>query len=111
MNAPYELLLAFRYLRVHRGRTFLSVITMISVGGVAVGTAALVIALALMTGFEEDMKLRILRGSAHLQMALRPTLEQIEVSAIVGKLNVDRRAELFLEGLQDVMNAAHKRRL
>lgn len=68
MNAPYELLLAFRYLRVHRGRTFLSVITTISVAGVAVGTAALVIALALMTGFEEDMRQRILRGSAHLQI-------------------------------------------
>ena len=46
MKAPYELLLALRYLRVQRGRTFLSVITMISVAGVAVGTAALVIALA-----------------------------------------------------------------
>ncbi len=68
MNAPYELVLAFRYLRVHRGRTFLSVITMISVGGVAVGTAALVTALALMTGFEQDMRQRILRGSAHLQI-------------------------------------------
>jgi lipoprotein-releasing system permease protein len=68
VNAPYELLLAMRYLRVHRGRTFLSVITIISVAGVAVGTAALVIALALMTGFEEDMRQRILRGSAHLQI-------------------------------------------
>ncbi len=57
-----------RYLRVHRGRTFLSVITLISVAGVAVGTAALVIALALMTGFEEDMRQRIVRGSAHLQI-------------------------------------------
>ena len=68
MTLPYELLLAVRYLRVHRGRTFLSVITMISVAGVAVGTAALVIALALMTGFEDDMRQRILRGSAHLQI-------------------------------------------
>lgn len=68
MKAPYELVLALRYLRVQRGRTFLSVITMISVAGVAVGTAALVIALALMTGFEEDMRQRILRGSAHLQV-------------------------------------------
>lgn len=68
MNVPYELRLAVRYLRVHRGRTFLSVITLISVAGVAVGTAALVIALALMTGFEEDMRQRILRGSAHLQL-------------------------------------------
>jgi lipoprotein-releasing system permease protein len=68
VKLPYEIVLAFRYLRVHRGRTFLSVITMISVGGVAVGAAALVIALALMTGFEEDMRQRILRGSAHLQI-------------------------------------------
>jgi len=65
---PYELHLAARYLRVHRGRTFLSVITLISIAGVAVGTAALVIALALMTGFEEDMRDRILRGSGHLQV-------------------------------------------
>jgi lipoprotein-releasing system permease protein len=68
VTVPYELLLAVRYLRVQRGRTFLSVITMISVAGVAVGTAALVIALALMTGFEDDMRQRILRGSAHLQI-------------------------------------------
>ena len=68
MSVPYELLLAVRYLRVQRGRTFLSVITIISVAGVAVGTAALVIALSLMTGFEEDMKQRILRGSGDLQI-------------------------------------------
>ena len=68
MSVPYEIRLALRYLRVQRGRTFLSVITTISVAGVAVGTAALVIALALMTGFEEDMRQRILRGSAHLQI-------------------------------------------
>ncbi len=63
---PYELHLALRYLRVHRGRTFLSVITVISVAGVAVGTAALVIALALMSGFVEDVRSRIFRGGAHL---------------------------------------------
>ncbi|HUC43710.1 MAG TPA: FtsX-like permease family protein [Candidatus Sulfotelmatobacter sp.] len=68
MRLPYELRLAVRYLRVQRGRTFLSVITIISVAGVAVGTAALVIALALMTGFEQDMKERILRGSGDLQI-------------------------------------------
>ena len=68
MAVPFELHLAARYLRVHRGRTFLSVITLISIAGVAVGTAALVIALALMSGFELDMRERILRGSAHLQI-------------------------------------------
>ncbi len=84
MRVPYELFLAFRYLRVHRGRTFLSVITMISVGGVAVGTAALVIALALMTGFEEDMRQRILRGSAHLQIIEQAESGFDDADAVLG---------------------------
>lgn len=66
MPLPYEAYLALRYLRYHRGRTFLSVITLISVAGVTVGTAALVIALALMTGFQQDIRQRIQSGSAHL---------------------------------------------
>lgn len=66
MRLPYELHLALRYLRFHRGRTFLSIITLISVAGVTVGTAALVIALALATGFQEDVRERILGGAAHL---------------------------------------------
>lgn len=66
MGAPYELYLALRYLRFHRGRTFLSLITLISVAGVGVGTAALVIALALMAGFVQDVHERIHSGSAHL---------------------------------------------
>lgn len=66
MPPPYELHLALRYLRFHRGRTFLSIITAISMAGVAVGTAALVIALSLMAGFVEDVRERIQRGSAHL---------------------------------------------
>jgi lipoprotein-releasing system permease protein len=65
---PYELHLALRYLRFHRGRTFISLITLISVGGVTVGTAALVIALSLMNGFVTDFRARILNGTAHLQI-------------------------------------------
>lgn len=63
---PYELFLALRYLRFHRGRTFLSIITLISIAGVAVGTAALVVALALNAGFVADVRERIHSGSAHL---------------------------------------------
>ena len=66
MRPPYELFLALRYLRFHRGRTFLSIVTAISVAGVAVGTAALVIALALMAGMVQDVQERIHSGSAHL---------------------------------------------
>jgi lipoprotein-releasing system permease protein len=66
LRLPYELFLALRYLRFHRGRTFLSIITLISVAGVTVGTAALVIALSLMAGMVQDVRARIHSGSAHL---------------------------------------------
>jgi lipoprotein-releasing system permease protein len=62
----FEGFLALRYLRFHRGRTFVSAITLISILGVAVGTAALVIALAVNAGFVEDARARIHSGSAHL---------------------------------------------
>lgn len=66
MRLPYEVFLALRYLRFHRGRTFLSLITLISVAGVSVGTAALVVAMALNAGFVDDVHARIYSGAAHL---------------------------------------------
>jgi lipoprotein-releasing system permease protein len=68
MKVPFELYLAFRYLRFHRGKTFISLITFISIAGVMVGTAALVVALSLNNGFVQDVRARILSGSAHLQI-------------------------------------------
>jgi ABC-type lipoprotein release transport system permease subunit len=85
VSVPFELRLAVRYLRVHRGRTFLSVITSISIAGVAVGAAALVIALSLMTGFEADMKQRILRGSADLQILDRSEASFDDANAVLAQ--------------------------
>lgn len=78
MRIPYELHLALRYLRFHRGRKFLSVITLISLAGVTVGTAALVIALALMAGFVQDVMARIHSGSAHLTVVGGDGLEPFD---------------------------------
>jgi lipoprotein-releasing system permease protein len=92
LSLPYPLFVALRYLRFHRGRTFLSIITLISVGGVGVGTAALVIALSLMAGFGNDLRARIYSGSGHLfvMSADSPVFEDGEV--------VIRQAET-LEGI------------
>lgn len=75
---PYELFIALRYLRAKRKQTFVSLITFISVAGVAVGVMALTISLALMTGFEQDIQRRILSGSAHL------TVIPIRHDAVIG---------------------------
>src|SRR4029077_9655250 len=66
LTLPFELFIAVRYLKAKRKQTFVSLITFISVAGVAVGVMALTISLALMTGFEEDIQNRILNGSAHI---------------------------------------------
>ena len=63
---PYELFIALRYLTAKRKQTFVSVISLLSVLGVIVGVAALIIALALMTGFQQDIREKILGANAHL---------------------------------------------
>ena len=63
---PYELLIGLRYLRAKRKSTFISIITFISTAGVALGVMALIIVLAVMTGFEEDLKGKILGTNAHI---------------------------------------------
>ena len=61
-----ELFIALRYLLARRKQAFISVISSISTLGVAVGVAALIIALALMTGLQGELRDRILGSSAHV---------------------------------------------
>ena len=63
---PLELFIALRYLLARRKQAFISVISLISTLGVAVGVMALIIALALMTGLQGELRDRILGSSAHI---------------------------------------------
>ena len=62
----YELQIAMRYLLTRRKHAFISVITTISIAGVAVGVAALIIGLSLATGIHQDIQKRILGANAHV---------------------------------------------
>jgi lipoprotein-releasing system permease protein len=62
----FELFVARRHLLPHRGRLFLSFITMITVGAVTVGVMALIVVLAVMNGFEREVKTRIIGTNAHV---------------------------------------------
>jgi len=57
---------ARRYLTARRKQAFISLISAVSILGVAVGVAALIIALALMTGLQTEMRDRIVSSAAHL---------------------------------------------
>jgi lipoprotein-releasing system permease protein len=63
---PFELFLALRYLVARRKQAFLSLISVISTIGVAVGVMALIIALALMTGLQGELRDRIVGASPHI---------------------------------------------
>ena len=64
----FELYVALRYLKAKRKQTVISIITVISVLGVAAGVMALIVALAISTGFREDLQSKLLRGTAHINI-------------------------------------------
>src|SRR5437588_11810668 len=66
MNVPFELHVALRYLLAKRKQAFISVISFISTLGVTVGVMALVIALALMTGLQNELRDRIVGSNPHV---------------------------------------------
>ncbi len=64
----FELFVALRYLRAKRKQTMISVISAISVLGITAGVMALVIALALSTGFKEDIQTKIVGATSQINL-------------------------------------------
>jgi lipoprotein-releasing system permease protein len=65
----FEGFVARRYLTARRKQAFISVITFISALGITIGVAALIIAVALITGFQEDVQDKILSATSHLMIS------------------------------------------
>lgn len=81
---PFELFLALRYLRPKR--TFVSVITVISVIGVTLGVAVLIIVISVMSGFDKETRDRLLGFNAHMRVVLaglRPISNYPEVMRVI----------------------------
>lgn len=66
MSQPFELQIALRYLTARRKQAFISIISLVSTIGVALGVTALILALALMTGLQQELRTRILGATAHI---------------------------------------------
>ncbi len=62
----FEYFIGGRYLRAKKKQAFISLITILSTAGVMVGVMALIVVIAVMSGFESDLKSRILGGQAHV---------------------------------------------
>ncbi len=62
----FEFFVAMRYLRAKRKQAFISVISLVSIMGVALGVASLIIVLGVMNGFSENLRDKILGMNAHV---------------------------------------------
>jgi lipoprotein-releasing system permease protein len=76
--STFELFIANRYLRARRKEAVISVITVISIIGVAAGVMALVIALAVTNGFRGTLQRNLLGAMAHINVVNRVNLNGIE---------------------------------
>ncbi|WP_043799420.1 lipoprotein-releasing ABC transporter permease subunit [Azospira oryzae] len=65
---PYELLVGLRYTRAKRRNHFISFISLISMAGIALGVAALIVVLSVMNGFQKELRTRILGVASHIQV-------------------------------------------
>ncbi|HOF06022.1 MAG TPA: lipoprotein-releasing ABC transporter permease subunit [Syntrophales bacterium] len=84
----FEFFIALRYLKAKRKQVFVSIITFLSIGGIALGVAALIIVLAVMNGFETDLRNKILGMNSHVLLMeyTGPMKNHGEVSARVGRV-------------------------
>jgi lipoprotein-releasing system permease protein len=64
----YELLVGLRYTRAKRRNHFISFISLISMAGIALGVAALIVVLSVMNGFQQELRARILSVVSHVQL-------------------------------------------
>jgi lipoprotein-releasing system permease protein len=66
LTSRYEWFIGLRYLRAKRNQSFISIITFFSLGGIALGVAALIVVLAVMTGFRQELQSQILGITGHV---------------------------------------------
>lgn len=69
MFQPYTLFIAWRYLRTRRRNRFASFVSVVSVAGIGLGVAALIIVLSVMNGFEREVVRHVLGMSSHALIA------------------------------------------
>ena len=74
---PYELAVGLRYTRARKGsgrNTFISFISLISMAGITLGVAALIVVLSVMNGFQQELRNRILSVASHIEIRGVPQL-------------------------------------
>ncbi len=101
MNTAFEIFLGLRYLRSKRTRKAISILTWLSVFGVAIGVMALNVVLSVMNGFDEDLKSKIVGLNAHIIISgyrNQPLSNYDQITQIVAKMDHVKSVGPYVEG-------------
>ncbi|MFH1413763.1 MAG: ABC transporter permease [Candidatus Omnitrophota bacterium] len=82
-----ELYISWRYLLTKRKEKFISLISLTSILGVAIGVMALIIVIAVMTGFDKDLRDKIIGNYSHITIAGYEGINSSEYAGIVDKIS------------------------
>lgn len=93
MNFSAELFLAWRYFKPKRSAV--SIITLISVVGVALGVCVLIVVIAIMAGFSDHLKQKLLETGSHGQIMKRSAPSERHPDGAAGKFSADEAQELI----------------
>jgi len=95
----WQIFVSLRYLTAKRKEKFISLVSLISILGVAVGVAALIIVISVMSGFDEDLKEKIIGTYSHIEIVsdygIKPSQEFID--KVLNTKHVEA-ASFFLNG-------------
>ena len=81
----YELWISFRYLVSKRREKFISIVSFISIMGVALGVAALIVVIAVMSGFDHDLREKIVGTNSHIVIEKDGGIE--DYNALIDEVN------------------------
>lgn len=95
---PFPLLLALRYLRSTRRDAFATFLSSVASGGIALGVAALIISLAVISGFQEALRSELLGRTPQIEVELPPGADAEAARAAVRRLKGVVSAQVLVKG-------------
>lgn len=110
MAENLELMLAWRHLHKRRGERFISLITWLSVGGVTLGVASLIIVFSVMTGYKEKLRDKIVGMNSHVTAyPLRRSVDLAEAAKLVRSIGGVTEVSPFVMGQAMVSSGKNAR--
>lgn len=88
-----ELILSWRYLVTKRKEKFISLISLISVSGIAIGVMALIVVIAVMTGFDKDLHDKIIGNYSHITLTGYKAMDNSEYLSLSEKIAANPRVK------------------